>query len=237
MADSSANVLARHDVPAAPARGAHAAPAVGGSAPARRHGAQCSHERVVGDLQRLGPREPRNVGALTRARLRVVVAGEHQVTQIEMHVLARRVDVDMEQVGTSIGMGGLQACLLAYFTQDRLRRRLARVDVTAGLQPQTQALVAVQDGSAPPDHHGRRGDVGRVGVLVQWLGKRVERSQELLLRRSVAGVDGLLLRDDPAQVGNHRVSGQEAAPVAAAAAVTAPATAGTTARLNGDGMM
>ena len=81
--------------------------------------------------------------------------------------------------------------------------------------------------------------MGRVGVFVEGVVEAFQFGKEPMYGFGVALVDRRLRHDGGAQSrdGLLRTHGVEAAPVAAAAAVTAPATAGTTARLNGDGMM
>ena len=71
-----------------------------------------------------------------------------------------------------------EAELLGRLTLRRHVGRLAGVDVTAGLHPDAQALVEMQDSAAAPDHDARGGDVRRIGVFVARRGQATELGQE-----------------------------------------------------------
>ena len=69
------------------------------------------------------------------------------------------------------GEPGRQTGLLDRLAHGGVPRQLPGVDVTAGLDPDPQPLVAVQDDPPGPDDQGRGGDVHRVGVLVERVGQ------------------------------------------------------------------
>ena len=166
----------------------------------------------------------------------VGVVTADQVAQVKVNMLAGGMDVDVEQSSARGGVSYAKPGFLHHLTQDGVLGVLARFDVASRLQPQAEALVPVEHGAARADDHGRGCYVRWVGVLAERVVEPVKGVEELQNRRGVSLVDGLLCRDLTAQPGNHSHV-TSAAPDAAAAAMTASATAGTTARLNGDGMM
>ncbi len=92
----------------------------------------------------------------------------HQVPEIEMHVVpGRPVHVDMDGHRAPGRVGHRQPGLLHRLAHGSIGRGLPRFDVATGLQPPVEPPMTVQDGSAGPDHDGRGGDVGQIGVPVQ----------------------------------------------------------------------
>jgi len=90
------------------------------------------------------------------------------------------VHVDVDEQRAAGWMLDAQAQLLGRLTPGRRGRGLAGVDVAAGLHPDAEPLVEVQDRAAPAHHDARRGDVGRVGVLVARRGQPGELREEAL---------------------------------------------------------
>jgi len=79
--------------------------------------------------------------------------------------------VDVHQVGRSIRVAideaHVDAGLLDRLPARRLPRRLAGVNVPAGLHPDAEAAMDQQQDPAPSDDERRTGDVHGIGVLVE----------------------------------------------------------------------
>ena len=140
--------------------------------------------------------------------MRVGVRAEQQVAQVEMRVAeGRLVHVEVDQERTGGGVLDRQAQLLGRLAQRRLVGGLAGVDVAAGLHPDAEALVPVQHRAAAADDDARRGDVGRVGVLVAGRGEPAQLGQEALPGRHLTRRRRLVALDQGSQVlrrGAHR---------------------------------
>ncbi len=143
----------------------------------------------------------RGVGALVRRGHRVGVRPEQEVAQVEMRVgVGRLVDVEMDEERARGGMLDGETQFLGGLAQRGGGRGLARVDVAAGLHPDAEPLVPVQDGAAAPDHDARRGDVGRAGVLVTRGVEQAELGQEALPGRHLTRRGAPVPLDQDAQV-------------------------------------
>ena len=95
-----------------------------------------------------------------------------------MGVAERRlVDVEVQQPRPFLGVPDLKAQLLLRFAASGGGWGLTGVDVPSGLHPAAEALVEVEDRAAGAHHQGRRGEMGRVGVLVGGIGQPVELEQ------------------------------------------------------------
>ena len=107
--------------------------------------------------------------ALVGWRRRIGVVAVQEVTEIEVGVgVWPGTDVDVKEVRRTVGESEvLEADLLSGFADGRLRRLLVGGDVTAREDPDAEQPVAVQVHAAAADDERRRGDVHRVGVLVE----------------------------------------------------------------------
>ena len=145
-----------------------------------------SAQAVVRDRDRVVPAEPEHVLALVGGRARVGVDAVEQVPQVEVGVPLRPgVDVDVHQHR----IGARDTGLLEDLSHGRVLRRLAFVDVAAGLEPHPEATVEVQE-HAPRSHDDRRrGHVRRVGVLVEGPLEAMELGEKPSLRLRLPFVD------------------------------------------------
>jgi hypothetical protein len=133
----------------------------------------------IGDGDRVGPGEPRGVLALIGRRTGVVAGRPQHIPQVEMGVSAGPVvHVDVHDGRRESLVLAPQARLLTHLSEGGVGRFLAWVDVTARLEPQSQALVAVQQHPAITDDHCGARDVRRVGVLVERPAQLAERPQD-----------------------------------------------------------
>lgn len=95
-----------------------------------------------------------------------------------MEVGSSRVGVEMQQRRPTGRVANNESGFLGRFPQCRCPWSLARVNVTAGLQPASEALVPVQNRSSPTGHDGRSGDVDRVIIPTERIGKPVQLGEE-----------------------------------------------------------
>jgi len=152
---------------------------------------QRAHEGLVGYSGGLIPPEPAGLGALARRRARVPIGRDQEVPQVEVGVaLGGVVHVHVDEAWTVVGMGELEAGLLAGLAQRRSRWLLSGLKVAPGLQPPVQALVHVEDRAATPHDHGRTGDVFRPGVLVERARQALEVHHDASPRPGFAAVAG-----------------------------------------------
>jgi hypothetical protein len=107
---------------------------------------------------------------------------------------AALVDVDVHQRWHADGVerpGELhvEPRLLPTLPQRGIPRRLARIEMPTGLQPDAEPLVLEQHHAARAHHDARTGHVDRIGVLVERHRQRIEQLQESLDRNPLAVVD------------------------------------------------
>jgi hypothetical protein len=100
------------------------------------------------------------------------------------------VHVDVHQGRPPTGEAHGQAGLLGRLAERGLPGCLARLDVAARLQPDTEPLVPVEHGAACTHHDGRAGHVGGVCVLVERAVETRDDGEELSDAAGLAGVDG-----------------------------------------------
>ena len=96
--------------------------------------------------------------------MRRVSARMQQEAQVEMHVRVRaEVLVEVDEDGSRGGVHRGHAGLLASLTQSRVLWSLAVLDVTAGLQPEAQAamLMEQEPTAREIDHEGRCREMSR----------------------------------------------------------------------------
>ena len=134
-------------------------------------------------------------------RVGVAVRPEEEVAQVEMDMaVGRLVHVEVDQERAAVGVGHVQTELLGGLAQCGRLRRLAGVDVAAGLHPDAEAPVEVEHRAAAPDHDARGRHVGRAGVLVAGLGQAGQLAQEALPWPPPRGRGRFVALDERAQV-------------------------------------
>lgn len=84
-----------------------------------------------------------------------------------------------------------------------LDRRLPRVDVSTGLEPQTQSLMTVQYDSASRDNKGRGRQVVIIFSLIEEVSGLAKSRQSAFNRLGLSLVDGIKLRYHCAQRLSH----------------------------------
>jgi hypothetical protein len=139
---------------------------------------QAINQRVVGELDRLGQREPSHLLALTRWRRRVIVVGLEHVAQVKVEVRSGRVGVEVQQHRSTGRVAHGETGFLARLAQRGGPRCLARVQMTARLQPAPEALVPVQDRPSATGHECGAGDVDRIILPAERIGEPVKLREE-----------------------------------------------------------
>ena len=90
------------------------------------------------------------------------------------------VDADVDELGHPAEEFDLHAGLLDNLASSGFPRRLTGIDVAARLQPRPDLEMAKQDDAASADNEPRPGDMNRVGMPVEWLGKPADLGDEAL---------------------------------------------------------
>jgi len=122
----------------------------------------------VGNSERLIGREPPRIRTLAFTRMRVVVASEQQIAQVEMTMTARaRVHINMDQLRPIVRMHDSEPEFFVRLAHRGPRRVFAIGDVPARLQPQLESFVHVQRDTAAPNDDRRRRHMANIGVLAE----------------------------------------------------------------------
>ncbi len=117
-----------------------------------------------------------------------------------------RVHVDVDEVrhtGPTVTIADVgerhgETRLLLRLAQRRLPRRLTRIDVTTGLEPESEPLVLQQQHTARTDDDRRAGHVHRVEFLIERVGQSIELGERSFDRPGLVIVDRVTFRDGSA---------------------------------------
>ena len=124
---------------------------------------------------------------------------------------ASGVDIDVRQHRHTgrieVGEAHLEPGLLGRLATRRLPRRLARVDVTAGLQPEAQPLVPQQHDPARAGDDRRTSDMDDIGMLVERIGEPVELDEEAVDVGELGVIDRVTVGDRARRTSSRNRSG------------------------------
>ena len=86
--------------------------------------------------------------------------------------------IDMHQLRPLWRMGCREPGFLQGFAHGAIPWCFAFVDVPAGLEPDAEAFVSMQQYPQFTHHNGRAGHVGDVAMFVEWVAEQIEGHQK-----------------------------------------------------------
>ena len=154
-------------------------------------------------------RRPRpRAGRLALADRRCIGIRQEQIAQIQMEVTVRtRVLIEVDDHRPAAGMAHRHGGLFDRLPYGCVLRALSGLDVTAGLEPASEAAVQVQQHDVPRriEHDGGRGDMDRQRGPRERRDGGLEQPPEVIDRGGLERIDRCVPSESLEQVLNARV--------------------------------
>lgn len=132
--------------------------------------------------------------ALRCCGCRIGIIAQEEVTQVQVDMaFCGEVHVQVEELRPARRVADRQAGLLLGLAERRVRGNLARIEMAARLQPETEPLVQVEHRAPWSAHDRGAGHVDEVGVTIEGVNQAVELGQETSLGRHLSrrrGIEG-----------------------------------------------
>jgi len=127
------------------------------------------------------------MGAFVGTRLRVVVAGEQQISQVKVSMPTwPRVHIHMHEQCPVGWMSDCQAQLFVRLAHGCITRMFSVVNVTTGLQPHVQPFVQMQHDTTATNHKCRSSHMTNIGLLAERRHQLWHHVQKLVYRFALA---------------------------------------------------